>query len=159
MKENDVFRFRYKAEAEKKFTLDPYHCFDGQLVVKKNRDGNFILRDTYWSSSDGRCFTPEEAEKEGTLTFVCNLDDVRNIEEWETDYYADEDVYNLSQQHGCYKYYTVKKCAQKSQGKMLQVVRSKIKDEEYSISSSINRIEFLSRQAQKIESGDINVYF
>lgn len=48
-RENDVFNFRYKPEEAKK-RFEPYHCFDGTLVVKKYSDDKIYLVDTYWSS-------------------------------------------------------------------------------------------------------------
>ena len=71
-KENDVFNFRYKPEEAKK-RFEPYHCFDGTLVVKKYSDGKILLVDTYWSGGDSRTFTPEKAMSQGELTFYVIL--------------------------------------------------------------------------------------
>ena len=73
--ENDVFDFRYKPEEVKK-RFEPYHCFDGTLVVKKYSDGKIFLVDTYWGGGDSRTFTPEKAIEQGELTFLCNLDEM-----------------------------------------------------------------------------------
>src|SRR5690242_6119857 len=89
-KVNDVFSFRYnEEEAKKKF--EPYHCFDGQLVVKEI-SGKLALVDTYWGSGDNRRFTIEEAKKQGRLTFKCNLDEVEKADYNDVNYYNEEDI-------------------------------------------------------------------
>jgi hypothetical protein len=94
IKLNDVYKFRYHEEVRNKKAFDPYWCFDGQLIVKENKNGLY-LEDTYWSS-DSRKFTLEEALQDGILTFVCNLDDVIECREYNLQYYEDEDTFNLS---------------------------------------------------------------
>jgi len=63
IKEFDVFDFRYKPEIEEDM-FEPYHCFDGQLIAKKDDKGGIYLEDTYWSSG-GKIFTLQEAQKGG----------------------------------------------------------------------------------------------
>ena len=39
IKLNDVYKFRYHEEVRNKKVFDPYWCFDGQLIVKENKNG------------------------------------------------------------------------------------------------------------------------
>ena len=100
-KDGDVYRFSYNelawVRAKKYGHGDLHWCFDGQLVF---RDGLFC--DTYWGLSwrgtDGRHFTVAEAMTSGTLSRVCNLNDVEKIREDEYPLYAEGDAFNLSHQ-------------------------------------------------------------
>lgn len=158
LKENDVYLFRYKPEvAEKKFP--PYHCFDGKLVVRKLSDGDFLLCDTYWgSASDSRSFRLEKALEQGELTFYCNLDDLQNISEHEQIYYADEDIFNLSRQHGCYKHYAIKTGTKRSKEKMIAVIMEKISGKEQDIEYANSSIGRLYENLADIESGKLDIY-
>ena len=150
---NDVYSFRYD-EVEVKKMFAPYHCFDGMLVVKE-RKGKLMLEDTYWGYGDNRTFTPEEALQKGTLTFKYNLDEVEEIKKYELCYYADEDLFNLSHQHGCYSKYAKRKGAQRNKEKMLAVLTQRIADEKSKIKWSQRNLVSLNEKLQKIEAGDV----
>ncbi len=160
LKVNDVFRFRFSAEEIKKRPY-PWHCFDGQLVVRARKDGSLYLVDTYWafgSYGDSKSFSLEAIENIGTIEYVCNLDDVEKMNEWENMYYSDEDIFNLSYQAGCYKYWVKKKGAVRSLDKMLKSVTEKIEQAERDIKSAEWRKSCLEESKAKIESGDSSVY-
>jgi hypothetical protein len=155
-KVNDVFSFRYNEEEAKK-RFEPYHCFDGQLVVKEI-NGKLVLVDTYWGSGDNRRFTIEEAKKQGHLIFKCNLDEVEKADHNDGNYYNDEDIINLSTQHGCYKRIVKRKGATRSKDKMLQTAKDKIEELERKIKSAQRDIEWLNDSIEKINLGDLSVY-
>lgn len=165
IKENDVFSFQYN-EKELKDRFSPYHCFDGRLIAKKMQDGTIILLDTYWASkhdnftrnSEGRTFTIESALQKGELKFICNLNDVEEIRDYEQGYYADEDLFNLSYQHHCYKYFTKRKGAERSKEKMLKTINEKIEDAEHRLRSAERHILEYNETKVKIEGGDLMVY-
>ena len=150
---NDVYSFRYN-EAEVKKRFEPYHCFDGQLIVKE-RNSKLILEDTYWGYGDNRTFTLEEALQEGTLTYKCNLDEVEEIKKHELSYYADEDLFNLSHQHGCYSKYAKRKGAQRNKEKMLAILTQQIADEKSKIEWAQRSLVSLNEKLQKLEEGDV----
>lgn len=150
---NDVYSFRYN-EVEGKKRFEPYHCFDGQLIVKE-RNGKLILEDTYWGYGDNRTFTLEKALQEGTLTFKCNLDEVEEIKKHELIYYADEDLFNLSHQHNCYPKYAKRKGAQRNKEKMLAVLTQQIADEKTKIEWAQRSLVSLNEKLQKLEAGDV----
>lgn len=163
--ENDVFSFRYN-EAELKARFSPHHCFDGQFIVKVNSKGEKYFVDTYWASKydgftayqDVKSRTIDEAISQGELTFICNLNDVEEIKEWEKEYYDDEDIFNLSYQHNCYSFFVKKKGAEKSQSKMLQSIKTKIEEAEYKKQSAERDIVRYNETLKKIEAGDTSVY-
>lgn len=154
---NDVFNFRYKPdEAKKRF--EPYHCFDGTLVVKKYSDDKLYLVDTYWSSGDSRTFTPDEAIEKGELTFLCNLDEMVDIKDYETLYYDDADIVKMHIHAGYRSRFLIKKGTQRSQAKMLQSIKQKIEDEHSKIRSAENSLKWHNETLKKIEAGDTSVY-
>ncbi len=118
----DVFHFRY-SELERSKRFMPEHCFDGQLVYD-GKSGE--LFDTYWGfmslSDSGHHFTPEEAAAKGTLTFICNLDEVQPIQECLYEQYDEADRFDLSYQHACYKKYFIRKGAKKSRAMQLRLL-------------------------------------
>lgn len=155
LKLNDYYIFKYN-EFEVKRIFDPYHCFDGRLIVKENHKKELILVDTYWLSSDNRTFTLERALNEGTLKFVCNLDEVEEIKQYDLIYYADEDLFNLSYQDGCYKRYAKRKGAVRSREKMLRIIKERISEAEYKLRSAQNSIEQLNKIFEEVKQGDLN---
>lgn len=155
IKVNNVYNFKYNEKWSKK-VFDPYHCFDGQLIVRQGEEGLY-LEDTYWSAGENRCFTLEEAIEKGDLTYVCNLDEVEKCKRTEFDYYDDKDCFNLSTQHNCYGKYYIRKNAKKSQNKIIEVLIEKIKNEENIIRSAEWNIEYYEKQLKKVRSGDLNI--
>jgi hypothetical protein len=160
MRELDVYHFTYNAEQQAKI-FESHHCFDGQLIVRGEK-----LVDTYWGLDprgyDGRSFTLAEAQQKGILTFICNLNDVEKIAEWLYPQYADGDAFNLSHQHGCYKYYVAKKGAKKSVEKRLAIIEERIKkaksDAEYAVRRAFEAIEQGHEQSARLAAGeDISV--
>lgn len=156
-KENDVFEFRYKPEEVKK-RFEPYHCFDGTLVVKKYDNGKIYLVDTYWSGGDSRTFTPEKAIEQGELTFLCNLEEMVDIKEHEMLYYDDADIVKMCIHAGYRSRFLIKKGTRRSQSKMLQSIRQKIEDEHSKIRSAENSLKWYNETLKKIEAGDTSVY-
>lgn len=159
IREGDVFRFSY-SEAERKRRFEPYHCFDGQLVAFQRTSGMFLV-DTFWlhglqDRHDSKCFTPTDAVKLGEITYVCNLNEVYNASENETNYFDDADVFNLSYQHGCYKNFVIRTGAVRSPEKMLRVIQERIESAQSDKSYAERSIERLSGFVEKINAGDIS---
>ena len=144
-----MYRFVYSPEVVERTRRDLYWCFDGQVVVRNGK-----LVDTYWGEcGEARVVKPSE----GTLTFVCNLNDTREIKEWERRYYRDEDVFNLSRQHGCYKYFAVLKETQRSAEKMLAWLDEESAAAKQEIRSRIATLERLATQRARVEAGDTSI--
>lgn len=161
IKENDIFSFRYKSEEIERMGGHWFanHCFDGHLIANRV-DGKWSLTDTYWSfgkSSDSRNWSLSEAIKKGTLSLICNLNDIEKIDKHLTQYYDDKDLFNLSYQHNCYEFYAIRKGASRSSEKMLNTLNDKIRKAKSEIESTIREIEQLTEQKTKLESGDLNI--
>ena len=92
----------------------------------------------YWdfNGERGRRFTPERAEREGELKYYFNMDDVEEISGRETMYYDNKDLFALTRQHACHSsciQHYKRKNAEKSSAKILEELRRRIKDSEYTI--------------------------
>jgi hypothetical protein len=157
--EGDVYRFVYNQEAWDRARAGLGHgdlrwCFDGQLVW---RDGR--LHDTYWGfrMHDGRKLSWGEAERDGTLTFVCNLNEVEKIREEEFELYADGDAFDLTHQHGCYKYFVKRVGAPKDKGRMTAAVNRLVTEAHSQIEKAVRNLEWAVRRREqllpKIEAG------
>lgn len=157
LKLNDVYKFQYN-EKHRTQMYDPYHCFDGQLIAKIGNVGYLYLEDTYWNSGGNRRFPLEQALKQGTLTYICNLDEIEKISESDMSYYADEDVFDLSTQHHCYKAFYKRKNAEKSFDKMERVLIRKIEEIEHNISWQNSSLIRAKEDLEKLRHGDMNIY-
>lgn len=161
VREGDVFRFSYSEATRKKNPGWDYHwCFDGQLVA----DDRGRLRDTYWSSggSDGKSWESREAaERDGTLTFVCNMKDVDVMEEWQTRRFSPEDVFDLTQHHGYRKKFAVRKGAQPNQALMLERIdehiAKRLEDAESAARSAKFDAEWWTKEREKVANSDLSI--
>jgi len=160
IKENNVFDFSYKPAVAKDI-FEPRHCFDGQLLACKQKNGEIVLIDTYWGygwDQYNTKFSIEKAKDKGKLTFKCNLDEVDEISQHQLKYYADDDIVNLSYQHSCYKKFALKKGAKRSKEKMLKVLNKNISDAESNIKYAERTIKRSKKKIEQIEKGDMEVY-
>src|ERR1044071_5230623 len=111
-REGDVFNFAYNQAEYERARGDLNWWFDGQLVWNGHK-----FYDTYWGLTrgavDGRPLTLGEARTKGVLHFVCNLNDVEKIQDYEFPLYAEGDAFNLSHNHGSCRYYARRKGAPK----------------------------------------------
>jgi hypothetical protein len=161
IKAGDIYRFRYSvAERERmRFTAD--HCFEGLLHVRE-LNGELRLVDTYWGiGGDGRMFTLQDAERKGTLTFYCNLHDVEPIKEYEQVYYADEDLFTVSEQHACVPrrvHWFKRKGAERNADKMLRVLGEQVRECQQTIASATRKLADLAVTKEKIYAGNLDVY-
>ncbi|MCK9430010.1 MAG: hypothetical protein M0R17_08405 [Candidatus Omnitrophica bacterium] len=155
IKELDYFTFKYNQD----YLTNPfpYHWFDGKLIARKTTSGEIFLEDTYWDYGDNKTFTIEEALEKGVLTFVCNLNDVKEISEYDIVYYADVDIINLSHQHGHYIKYAIRNNVTRSKEKMTTVIIDRIRTAEQKIESCKRNIENWNSKLKEIDNGvDLN---
>lgn len=141
LREGDVFDFHWNEGAWERARTSMGHsdlnwCFEGQLVAKPTREGTLQLVDSYWGSgSDNKTMTLKQAERDGTLTFLCNLNDVEPVQDYNREYFNPSEVFRLRSQHGLRCSWVKLKGAERDRDTMLNVVR-----------------ERLSKQSAKIES-------
>lgn len=148
--ELDYFIFRYnEKEIEKRF--EPYHCFDGKMTVRKVGD-EWYLVDGYWSGDNVRK-TIKQALDEGSLKFICNLNDVEKIDKYKLDYYIDEDIVNLTSQKGYNGHYSIFKDAERNKEKMIKILKHKISNAEHNIQSSNREIVVAEEKIEEINNG------
>ena len=155
IKEGDVFNFSYKPEFREEYERNSYsgrlsHCFDGQLITKKDSEGKLYFADTYWSS-DNTTFTPEEAIEEGILEFKFNLEEVESITEEQKDYYEPKDVFNFSHQHNSYIQWVKLKGAKKSKTVMLETANRKLREAHAKVESATRTVEWCAKTVKEIE--------
>lgn len=155
IKQYDVFSFYDKSR-------DSNHCWDGQLVACKRENGDIYLADTYWASKydkfqrggERKYYTPTEATNRGELKLICNLEDVEEIKEGDTYYYDESDIFNLSYQHNCYKFFVKKIGAVKSQNRMIEYAQYKLDEAIQKKASVEHSIKRLADIIDKIRNGD-----
>lgn len=143
IKPGDVFRFMYHHEIAKRKT-DIWWAFDGKLVVCKDKEG-IHLQDTFWGfcSGEGKRFNLDNVLELGTLTFICNLNDVKLIDPHDSKYYDDNDLYDLSYHHGYQTKICVRKDASKSHAKMMETIDNEIEKTESEINSLLCKLKKL----------------
>lgn len=161
-KEYDVYKFRFSPKKEQGWD-HRYHCFEGYLIARPDVDGWFRFVDIYWGiGGDGKSFTEEEIKKEvtngGKFEFYFNLNEVEPIQKYDVDYYDDADLYSISEQHACvdrYVHHYKRKGAEKSQQKMLSVLKSQMQLRKSDIEIAVREVESLAQKINRVESGDL----
>ena len=148
MKVNDVYKFRYNEDYTKQ-NFEPYHCFDGILVVRKGKN-DLYFEDTFWSSDTSK-FPITYFENKGDLTFLCNLDNVEEISEYYVKYY--DDVIILGMHKGYHTKYYIQKGQQRSKSKIIKEIEKKIFDDEETVKYALDRIERSKKLLEEINNG------
>lgn len=160
VKINDVYKFRFSDEYIKEHYsypgADPYHCFDGVLIVKKNENDEFIFRDTFGGGQWSRSFTPNQLMKVGQLQYYFNLDEVEKCPRHELDYYDDIDTFKLNSKNNDSKYYK-RKGAKRSVGKMESVIIEIIGYLEKQVEYYTDRIKDYREKLEHVRNGDTDV--
>lgn len=142
MKDGDIFRWSWNDKQldklEYKNSSGTLYWCSSRIVVYK--DG--LLRDTYWaSSSDGKTFTPEQAEDILELRFIANESDLYPANPTDRAYYEDEDCVDLSHPNSSRGNFYLRKGAKKSLTKMKKVLTRYIKREEASVRYAQQEVE------------------
>lgn len=154
IKINDVYRFRYNPEHVKKLH-SPYHCFDGLLKVRQS-DKGLILVDGYWSS-DNKWFTLGDALKQGELEFICNLDEVEQINKYESKYYNEKDIFILPYHSGYHTMYLKRKGAEKCRETIMKQLEAKIQKAKSDLESAKRSLEWAEKDYERaLKEEDIN---
>jgi hypothetical protein len=160
--DGDVFAFSYNQAARARARDGLGHgdlswCFDGQLVWRRD---HFV--DSYWGIEagvvDGRKMTWSEALRDGSLRFLCNLNDVESIREDQYPLYGDGDAFNLSHQHGCHKFFVKRRGAKKNKARMAEAVEAKVTSARSEVDRAVNALMYaVARRAELlplIEAGE-----
>lgn len=159
IQEGDVFHFHPNDYSE--FSN---WCRENLFIARKDQDGKIWLVDTYWGlagGSDSKRYSFTEANKLGKLEYYCNLNEIEQKDSSIKDYYDDEDIFVLHDQHACVescRYYFLKKGAVKSKEKMLSVINEKIDKKEREINYLVSDLQRDSVKKSEIEKDNLEVY-
>ena len=161
--EGDIYRINYTKKMMEKI-FDPKHCFEGLGIVVKANRGNLVLADTFWGigKSNGKIFNKEDVGTIIDIKFIINMNDLEPIQDYDTDYYSDEDLFILTEQHGCVPscvYYYKRKGCVRSADKMRSSILKEISNNESTIEFSKSNIRTLKEQLSKLETGNIDDIF
>lgn len=169
IKENDVYRFNPNEEYRKNH-FEWRHCFEGLFHVTKDKNGDFVLNDTFWShvkdtewkhdwESDKK-WKIEEAVKNGEFKFVCNMNDIVPISYHNIKYYNQKDLFRLTNQHGCAPscvHFFRNKDSKRDIDVIIEKIEEKISDAEYSLKSAENNIIRYKEMLDKVKSGELDI--
>lgn len=162
IKVDDVFRIRYTQTYMDKYPgRDLNHCFEGLAVAMQTMSG-MLLVDTFWGIKryDNKVFSIDKIGVDIDIEYYCNLNEITKITKKETQYYADEDIVILHDQHGCSencKYYYKKIGSTRSREKMIKTVKEKLEKAQYELKSANDRIiQYSALQEVVLNSSDLD---
>lgn len=166
MKPNDIYHIRYtQSFRDNNPRGDLNHCFEGLAIALEVLGGGLMLFDTFWGigNTSGKSWIQEDVDKNISIEFYCNLDEIEHIQDWEQMYYADQDLFRLTRQHACSKNcisYYKRKGAERSRDKMKASIESKAAD-------AVRRIQFATADYDRYtksfadleNSTDLNTFY
>lgn len=159
IKDGDYFSYWWKEGRGP--STDPYWCRDRRCVARTNSEGVVELIDTYnyWEYDN-----PEEIlfhrkglvreysryvdEDKFDIEFICNLNDVKLIKEWEKEDY--DKIYNLSYQVGYKKLFAIDKDAKPSKAAILKKLKRKLEEAEYKVNSGNWDISSITKEIEEL---------
>lgn len=156
IKDGDIFNWQYKNHLEycekHRGSGTAYWCLDQQCFATE-RSGLIYLIDTYWTNygaeylgSETSYVDPDKVD----LEFICNLNDIEFIENWEVEDY--DTVYNLSRQKHCYKKYAIDKGAQPSKAAILKKLEGQLQRAHEDLRSAEWTITRINKQIEELNN-------
>lgn len=149
------FNGLYKCEPNAKyrgklFENNLYHCCNWTFDVVKNHEGDYFMRDTYWSSGDS-LYIHLTDENIDDFELIFERDKVKRIRSDEADQY--ESCYIVAIDSGGYSSpkYFVDIEAKKSKKLIIEEIDEKIKSLEWQLKSSREKKENIENGTYKIE--------
>lgn len=140
----------YTCEANAKyrgklFEDDLYHCCNWTFKVVKNRDNDYFMRDTYWSSGDSVCVRLTD-ENIGDFKLLFETDKVKGIRQDEASQY--ERVHRVAIDSGGWSYPKLFVDIELEKSKDLI-----IEDIDRNIQSLENELKYLREKKEDIKNG------
>ena len=125
------------------------HCKDGVAIVKwDNRNKKHYYIDTYWySGSDSEVWIKAE-----DVELLFNLNDVREVKEWEWKDYDKSDRYVLNSEHGYRKSYYVKLKVSPSILQKLENAYEKQNEARQAIDSAVSSYRWATEEVARLEA-------
>lgn len=124
------------------------HCKDGVAFVRydNSRKEHYFI-DTYWySGTDSLTYVDLDSAE-----LLFNLNDVRQVKEWEYEKYAKADRFMLNSEHGYRKQYFVKKTAKESLSQQLENAQIKEQEARRAIDSAVSSHQWAVRDVVRLE--------
>lgn len=155
LKDGDIYRWSY-VDVKQPGSWGDYHCCSQIALVENNR-----LYDTYWSygfktnGGSGRSFGVDDLPRL-KLRFLANVSDLEEAKKYESEYYDDSDIVDLTHSNGGDFY--LRKGAVRSQAKMLASAHARLEKSLSDERMAAWRSESLRAAITKIEAGDINSF-
>ena len=138
----------YKPRHKDVIDYQPYNqwCHEGTAIVEwDNKLKKHRYYDTYWRTDKKEVNEPRGA------SLMFNLNEVRQVSEYEWDKYADDDRYILSSQHHLQKSFYVRKGASESISKQIEDARIKVEEKRYAVDSAVRDLEWEWKKLAKLE--------
>lgn len=134
VKKGDIFRWYYKSIAGK---FSPYHCCSCIAEFNGNR-----LYDTFWNTglTDGKSWTPEEAERKLELTLIANRDDLVKTGNDARRLYKKEDIVDLRHSNSTTTPLYIRRGAVRDKGVMQASLEENVQKAESAIEWANRRI-------------------
>jgi len=151
IKENDIFRWRYKDEKTHSDYLN-YWCKSRIMIFK-----NGILKDTYWSGSDGFSIKIDDAQSKLILTYVGNLDELEPVDKYKLEYYSDDDIVDISHSNMSGSGFFIKKGVKRCKDKILKKLNEKAEYEKDKANWALKSHRDLIARIEQIENGTIEL--
>jgi hypothetical protein len=129
----------------KLFENNLYHCCNWTFDVYMNHEGNYFMRDTYWSSGDS-VYIPLTDENIDEFELVFERDKVKSVRKDEVNQY--ENPYRVAIDSGGWSYpkYFVSIDASKSKSLIIEEIDDKIRSLE-------SELKYLLEKKEKLENG------
>jgi hypothetical protein len=151
IKENDIFQWRYLDDKTHSDYLN-YWCKSRIMICR-----NGILKDTYWSGSDGFAIKVKDAQSKLILTYIGNLDELKTISKHDFDYYADDDIVDISHENSTGCGFLVKKDAKRCKDKILKKLNEKAEYAKDQAQWALNRHKDFIARIEQLENGEIDL--
>lgn len=135
---NGLYTCEANAKYRGRFHADNlFHCCNWTFEVKKNHEGNYFMRDTYWSSGDSAVHIPLTDENFDEFKLIFDRSRVKRIKKHELKHY--ESTYTVGIDSGGWSYpkYFVDIDAVKSK----QLIIKEIDNEISSLERQIKRLQ------------------
>jgi hypothetical protein len=154
LKMDGVYKCQPNAKYRSEWHKDNlYHCCNWTFEIIKNREGEYYMRDTYWSSGDSFHIQLTD-ENIGQFDLIFEWDNVKKISSDEIDLY--DKYYRVAVDSAGISYpkYYVDANATKNKRLILEDINKQIKNLTW-------KIESLQGQKERIENGsyDLNRYY
>lgn len=151
--DNGLYRLKPK-DGEEQRTW----CRHNLLIASKTKNGEWVFKDTYWSSSS-EATTYKHEEVKDQIEYIFNLNHSKDVTDAEYEQYSPKDR-TFIPMGSWHARHIIDTRAEKSRTIIIELIKRKIRDSESSIKMELNNIERLTKILKDVNNnGDIeNIY-